>query len=213
MDDQTRYPPGGGGYPPPGSYPPAGGEHNPYAPPSNAYPPPQGYGPQGYGQQPYWQPFVLAERSTRFGAFMLDSLLSLIAAVPGIVLLFTSMESIESGKDQDLWLALGVMLVGVMILNVYQWYLISTRGQSLAKKWLHIRIVKLDGSLPGFTYGVLLRSWVTSLLSNIPYVGSIVGLVDALMIFGQERRCLHDVIASTQVIVGDPEDDYSSARF
>jgi len=198
------YPPAGEGYPPAGGgYPPASGEHNPYAPPSAGYPPPQ----QAYGHQPYWQPYQLAGRGTRLGAAVLDGLLSLGAALPGLIVLFMSFESLESGKEDQLWLGLGLVIIGVLILAIYQWYLIATRGQSLAKKWLHIRIVKLDGSIPGFVNGVLLRGWVMSFITNIPYIGGIVGLVDPLLIFGQERRCLHDLIASTQVIVGDPEDE------
>ncbi len=206
------YPPAGGGYPPssPGSYPPAGGgyppappggEHNPYAPPSAAYPPSQG----GYGPQPSWQSYALAGRGTRLGAAILDGMLSIAAAGPGLILLFMDMDKPSSEPP---WLALGLMMVGALALACYQWYLIAARGQSLAKKWMHIRIVKLDGALPRFLHGVVLRSWVMYVLTNIPFVGSFVALADPLMIFGRERRCLHDLLASTQVIVGDPEDDY-----
>jgi uncharacterized RDD family membrane protein YckC len=197
------YPPAVGGYPPTvGGYPPAVGEHNPYAPPGGGYPP-QG----GYGHEPYWQPYELAGRGTRLVAAILDGLLAIATALPGFILLYDFLNSVDSKKESDLWLAVGVMVVGVLVLAIYQWYLIATRGQSLGKKWLHIRIVKLDGSMPGFVNGVLLRGWVMSLITNIPYVGGIVGLVDPLLIFGQERRCLHDLIASTQVIVGDPPDE------
>lgn len=206
------YPPASGGYPPSGGgYPPSGGEHNPYAPPSAGYQPQQqGYGQQGYGQQPSWQPYELAGRWTRFGAALVDGFLSLGAALPGLVMLFMSM---DKNDESQVWTGLSVAVIGMLILGIYQWYLISTRGQSLGKKWLHIRIVKLDGSLPGFVNGVLLRAWLMSLITNIPYIGGLVGLVDPLLIFGQERRCLHDLIASTQVIVGDPEDDYAPAGY
>lgn len=213
LDADGGYPPAGGappasgGYPPAsGGYPPPGREINPYAPPTAGPPPLQQY----YGQQPYWQPYELAGRWTRLGAAILDGVISLVVALPGLVLIFMS---IDSGKEDQMWLGLGVAVIGVLILAVYQWYLIATRGQSLAKKWLHIRIVKLDGCLPGFVHGVLLRAWVMSLITNVPYVGGIVGLVDLLMIFGQERRCLHDLIASTRVIVGDPEDDYAPSGY
>jgi uncharacterized RDD family membrane protein YckC len=93
--------------------------------------------------------------------------------------------------------------MGLMVLSfmIYQWYLIATTGQSLAKRWLGIKIVRLDGSPVGFVNGVILRSWVVGALSNIPILGTIIGLVNPLMIFGEERRCLHDHIAGTRVVV------------
>jgi hypothetical protein len=34
----------------------------------------------------------------------------------------------------------------------------------------------------------------------IPFIGNFVNLADALFIFGEEHRCLHDHIAGTKVI-------------
>jgi uncharacterized RDD family membrane protein YckC len=34
----------------------------------------------------------------------------------------------------------------------------------------------------------------------IPVVGRLINLVDPLLIFGKERRCLHDLIADTIVV-------------
>jgi len=55
--------------------------------------------------------------------------------------------------------------------------------------------------MSAFVHGVLLRQWVMGLLNAIPFIGNIIALVDPLMIFGDERRCLHDHIAGTKVIV------------
>jgi uncharacterized RDD family membrane protein YckC len=85
-------------------------------------------------------------------------------------------------------------------LSIYQWMLIARTGQSIGKKWLRIRIVKLDNSPVGFGDGVMLREWITRGISFIPCVGAIISLVGYLMIFGSERRCLHDRIAGTKVI-------------
>ena len=65
---------------------------------------------------------------------------------------------------------------------------------------MNIRIVQLDGSPVGFGSGVVLRVWVIGLITAIPYRGGLIGLADILWIFGSERRCLHDYIASTCVI-------------
>jgi len=47
---------------------------------------------------------------------------------------------------------------------------------------------------------VVLREWVVSLMGLVPVVGRFISLVDAAMIFGAKRRCLHDIIAKTKVI-------------
>jgi uncharacterized RDD family membrane protein YckC len=95
----------------------------------------------------------------------------------------------------------GLVLAMLLPLNVYQWYLISKQGQTLGKKWLGIRIVKLDGSPVDFVSGVVMRSWLVGLMGFVPYLGGCFRLVDYLMIFTDERRCLHDQIAGTKVVV------------
>ena len=100
-------------------------------------------------------------------------------------------------------LAGGVATLAMLALAIYQWYLLSTTGQSLAKKWLGIRIVKVDGSPVDFVSAVLLRSWVYWALvvfGSVIVIGSVLPLVDALMIFGDERRCLRDHLAGTKVV-------------
>jgi uncharacterized RDD family membrane protein YckC len=64
-----------------------------------------------------------------------------------------------------------------------------------------IKIVKMDGSPCGFVSGVLLREIVLSGAGFIPFIGKVIGLVDAVMIFGDQRRCLHDQLAGTKVVL------------
>jgi uncharacterized RDD family membrane protein YckC len=105
-------------------------------------------------------------------------------------------------NEGTFFLGIGVSVLMVLAFSIYQWYLIATTGQTLAKRWLGIMIVRTDGSPCGFVNGVLLRNWVIYvLLSFLPFVNYLVWLIDALMIFGDERRCLHDHIAGTRVVV------------
>jgi hypothetical protein len=63
---------------------------------------------------------------------------------------------------------------------------------------LGMQIVRGDtGQLPGFLNGVVLRSWVPFPINQ---ACNFFGLIDALWIFGEERRCLHDLIAQTIVV-------------
>lgn len=172
----SPYPPG-----------PGAGNFNPYAPPSTE----AQYG-HGFGADVH-EDAILADRGTRLGARIVDNVLYVAAGVlgflPGLLI------------GEELAMA-GGAVVAMLVLAVYQWILIATTGQSLAKKWLGIRIVRLDGSELGFLYGVVLRSWV------IEFIGALfspVALVDALLIFGDERRCLHDHLAGTKVVVANFE--------
>jgi len=160
---------------------------NPYQPPS----PGVGY-VMDLGSPP--NALNLADVGTRFAGAIIDGLLYLPALLPGVVVAgFESSEELSP-------LAIASLLLGMLGLGVVQCYLIATSGQSIAKRILGIRIVRQDGSPVNFVHGVVLRSWLMAFLTNIPLFGAFIGLVDALMIFGHERRCLHDRIASTDVI-------------
>lgn len=165
-----------------------GGGYNPYAP---AHTP----GVQAYGFTQQGE-HVLAERGTRFAAKLIDGLAYIVPFIVGGLMVASSVDALIA-------VGAGIMGLGWFGLMIYQWYLTATRGQTIGKRWLGIRIVKTDGSPCGFVHGVILRQWVMNLINAI--VG-ITGVVDPLMIFGEERRCLHDVLASTKVVVAT--DDY-----
>ena len=72
---------------------------------------------------------------------------------------------------------------------------------SLGKQWLGLRIVRVDGSRATFVRAVLLRMLLPWLLAWIPFVGWFLLPVDWLVIFREDCRCLHDLIAGTKVVV------------
>ncbi len=163
---------------------------NPYAAPMS-HEPSMGYEPSfGMGQD-----YVLASRGTRFLGALIDGMIVVLVCVPFFFLFVGG--NFDNPKEDEILLAI---LVPALLVSCVQWYLIATSGQTIAKKMLGMKIVRLDGSDPGFLHGVFLRVWVVALLGAIPFIGSFVSLVDPLMIFGSEHRCLHDHIAGTRVI-------------
>ena len=52
------------------------------------------------------------------------------------------------------------------------------------------------GENGGFVRNVLLRLIANGMIGSIPFYG----LVDILFIFRSDRRCIHDLIARTQVV-------------
>jgi len=169
---------------------------NPYAPPTsdvNA----GALAPAVEGQ--------LAERGTRFASQMVDGLLFMAALVPALIAGFQS-GAFREGGSTAIFRAFAANALGMVsgaawiALIGYQAYLVTTTGQSIAKRLFKIKIVKLDGSPVSFVSGVLLRNWLMLILQQIPGVNAILPLVDALFIFRQDRRCVHDFIAGTKVI-------------
>ncbi len=143
--------------------------------------------------------YILAERGSRLGAALIDWLLTMAVAVPSFVFLASTFD--RSFDDPTVFMAFAAFFVSVFGFLAYQWYLVATTGQSLGKRWMGIQIVCMDGSLPGFFHGVFLRTWVLGGITSIPMLGALLSFINVLMIFGDERRCLHDHIAGTRVIV------------
>ena len=145
-------------------------------------------------------PGVLAGRGTRLGATLIDAV---VAGLAFGLLAFVSPFNIFAPPPSTtgVWMLLVQNLVlGFILFLVIHGYLIATRGQTVGKALLKIRIVRSDGSPASFARIVGLRYLTTSVLASIPVVGTIYGLVDVLLIFRASRRCLHDHIADTIVV-------------
>lgn len=156
---------------------------------------------------------VLASRWTRLGAWFLDNVIAFVCFLPGILAVGSSvlvaalngqgnLDSVASGRTQ---LGSFLLMVGGLALLIVQAWLLTTRGQTIGKRVLGIRIVNVaDNSNPGFVRAVLLRLFVpgviTGILSVVPGLGLVFFLVDSLYIFRADRRCIHDHIAGTKVI-------------
>lgn len=168
-------------------------DRNPYAPPTGGAPV-FDVGSEGDEVQ------VLADRGTRWFARFIDGLLSLITVGPVMIALFATDTLTMRSMQKDAGMFGLYVMVSALPVTLYQWVLLSKTGQTLGKKWMNIRVVKTNGAPIDFVSGVILREWIVTGMGFIPFIGSFVGLVDALMIFGSEKRCLHDLFAGTKVI-------------
>ncbi|MBC7369094.1 MAG: RDD family protein [Undibacterium sp.] len=156
---------------------------------------------------------VPADRGRRLLAMIIDRLLEGLAALPGLLLLgpvfFRAVVDSAQGHTPDFngieagGMLLGVALLGIggLALTITQVVMISTRGQSLGKRFLGLRIVRFGTGAPaGFAHGWLLRSVVPGVISFIPWIGFVFVIVNYSFIFREDRRCLHDLIADTRVV-------------
>jgi uncharacterized RDD family membrane protein YckC len=92
-----------------------------------------------------------------------------------------------------------VALVILLAWAAWNLVLIARHGQTQGKRWMNIRVERPDGTVATLPRIFLARGGVTYALSFIPVIGGLVSLVDTLMIFREDRRCLHDLIADTVV--------------
>jgi uncharacterized RDD family membrane protein YckC len=144
-----------------------------------------------------------AGRWLRLGAAILDSIIGSVFMAPGFVmLLLAGIFTNPNSPNPAMMLAGGVSLcLGVVLLLVIQIYLLVTRGQTMGKKLLGIRIVTFeDETNPGFVKVFLLRLLVNGLIGAVPFIGLVYSLVDICFIFRADRRCIHDLIAGTKVV-------------
>lgn len=136
---------------------------------------------------------VLASRRARFGARFVDSLLFYS---PGFAIVVLVALRKEWSGEQLAWLVIGLETPVFILQSV----LISVRGQSVGKLLAKTRVERLDGRLPGFVRGVLVRDLLMLCVVAIPGIGYVIGLANALFVLRADRRCLHDLVADTRVV-------------
>lgn len=140
-------------------------------------------------------PDSLAAIKSRIFAGLIDLLIAVIA------LFLAKFILVNSGSHVLTILGIFVAVAIVLGVMVYQAVLLSSAGQTIGKKMMRIRVVAFsDGSNPGFIKAVLMRWWLPSLVYPIPYLGWTFWLADGLLVFKEDRRCLHDLMAGTKVI-------------
>lgn len=149
----------------------------------------------------------LASRAARLVAVTLDGLLGFIAFTPAYVINFTQIAQQARGNPAGVWIALAktggwfyLGALGALVVLVVDLVLLARNGQTIGKKLLGIKVVRVDGSRVTLFRVFFLRYVCNTLISLIPLLGSVYGLVDSLMIFGEKRRTIHDYIADTIVI-------------
>jgi uncharacterized RDD family membrane protein YckC len=162
--------------------------------PANRYAPPRASVRDVVAPQASAEP---AERSTRLGANILDSLVFGGMVLTPLVLMMVT--RIVGPDNADVVGALGVAL---MLAGFVAWCWLTIlymhrNGQSIGKKLAGIKVVRSDGTPVSLGRLIMLRNVVNAMLGILP----LYGLIDALFIFGDARQCLHDKLADTIVVV------------
>lgn len=147
----------------------------------------------------------LADRWVRLAAALIDTAIMLVIFVPVMFMGGFWEAAFEAGRSGGFGLMpLGTTLlwavVGFVVFVLIQGYPLHKSAQTWGKKLLSIRIVDLQGRQPPLGDLLLKRYLPTHAIANVPCLGTLYVLVDVLMIFRDDRRCLHDLIAGTRVV-------------
>jgi uncharacterized RDD family membrane protein YckC len=163
---------------------------------------------------------VTATRMSRLLAVLIDLSPAFAIGIVAVALAAVMLPGVFSGHFDPaaagfatFGLFLLVVFVGMLGWLAWTIVLLYKYGQTIGKKVMGIRVVRMDGSRVTFARFFFLRwlamaviSWIVSAVGiaiHLRYLGNLVSLVDALMIFGAAHRCLHDYVADTQVVTAE----------
>lgn len=129
--------------------------------------------------------FRLASPWKRIGAYILNSLIGLVAVIPMLLSLIPFLEN-KQGDNTAILTSLGMGIVASLILGLgllaWQTIWMTQRGQSIGKRIVGIKVVDLNAQNPGFVGTVLLREVVYSLILLVAVIvlGVIFGIIMAI---------------------------------
>lgn len=155
----------------------------------------------------------LARRFTRFASALVDGFL--VMAVLGPLAFATGFFARTQAQQVGLPEQILMSLAGMAVMLLLNGYLLATRGQTIGKVLTKIQIVDAQSGklLPFHRVFIFRYLWITPFSLGVilipgPFDDLLVNalsLIDALFIFGAARRCLHDYIAGSKVVLFKPD--------
>jgi uncharacterized RDD family membrane protein YckC len=151
--------------------------------------------------------FVKASRSSRLGAAFIDGLIFSLPLAPAYFAAFGT--AFRSGHPTILGFWMAVFATGMLfyvgsLIDLVLWGIVAVmvhrNAQSIGKKLCGIKVARTDGSRATLGRIFWLRNVANYAIRFVPLLGPLYGLVDVLMIFGEQRRCCHDYLADTIVV-------------
>jgi len=156
----------------------------------------------------------LASPWIRLVAWLIDVLIYFVITMVALIIGFVTADlgirdlDFDTGFFLTIVVIIGITLLAFLVIFIVQMVLLATRGQTIGKIIMKIRIVDAQtGAHPGWARLILLRTIVNGLISGalnvIPAVGQGLGglyfIIDSLFIFRSDHRTIHDLIAGTRV--------------
>lgn len=143
----------------------------------------------------------VADLGKRLLGAIVDGLIGLVFVGPGYAMMIAGSSSDGGEPGGIAVVGLVVVVVGALALMGMQIYLLATRSQSIGKYVMKTQIVDFESGRPAsFVSTFVLRGIVSGLIGGIPCVGAIYSIADICFIFRGDHRCIHDLLAKTQVV-------------
>lgn len=174
------------------------------------------YAPENDNANPYAAPTTqdnvssesgpaLAPLGSRFSGAFIDGFLTLPAAAGAYFVAFELGKSGALGQNFFVLQLVGGLIglcIGLLWYLILNGYLLAKRGQTIGKLVAKTRIVDAETNQLIPLGPLVLKRFVSfQFIALIPVVGMIIGLINILMIFRENRKCLHDDLAGSKVIV------------
>jgi uncharacterized RDD family membrane protein YckC len=175
------------------------------------------YSPAGFARSdqenaPAPQTAELASLLQRFVGAVLDTLLGMLMALPGVCIMIAGLAFAIDAQQRDeesipetavilLLVGLGLIAVGQLVMLGIQIFLLLRNSQTFGKYVMGTQVVDFESGQPAnFVQSAVLRIVVNNLICCIPFLGLPYFLADTFFIFREDRRCIHDLLANTIVI-------------
>jgi len=142
----------------------------------------------------------LALRSQRFAAAMIDILVTLVPINLIIFFTFHINDIIKTQLEYGFYFAFGMLLLIQMIFFMMNGWLLYKYGQTIGKAILKIKIIDQNKKLPDLMTSYVIRYLFLSIMPLIPLFGILIMMIDFMLIFQKDRKCIHDHLAGTSVI-------------
>ncbi|MCF7485742.1 RDD family protein [Vibrio splendidus] len=142
---------------------------------------------------------VLASRWSRVGASLIDGLIGIAMMTP--IFLYTDyfQKIFDTGKIDTTELLIA-SAYGWLVFFLLHGYLLHKKGQTIGKNLMEIAIVDMEGKYIGLFKIVGKRMIPMTIVTYIPVIGHFITTLDCLFVLRKDKRCLHDLIAGTQVV-------------
>lgn len=153
--------------------------------------------------------FVLASRLNRLMASLIDSVVSLLICIPTLYLFcyfaFGSgffdefLAKATSGSSYLYYLTASLLYyLSYFFLNGE---FLLLRGQTIGKSLFGIKIETEEGKLPSLKKHLPIRYGIFFFIGAIPVIGGLLSIANILFIFTPDKKCIHDRLAKTRVVV------------